>query len=145
MSVFIVNIGKFCILVYLLGMLLSVTGSPLTQKSLRLLLVLYIIAVILNSFRTTSWQIDMSLNKITEGENFTSSDYIIPAVQQEIEDAIKNQLDEKNISYKDVNVHIIEQKEYIKIDEIVFYGISDNNKSLVESFYVSEGNVIFGD
>ena len=87
----------------------------------------------------------MSLNKITEGENFSSSDYIIPAVQQEIESAIKNQLDEKNISYKDVNVHIIEQKEYIKIDKIVFYGISDNNKSLVESFYVSEGNVIFGD
>ena len=145
MSVLIENIGKFCVFIYVFGMLFNIVCNTSTQKSLRLLFVLYVIATVLNSFRFTEFKLDIPSDKIYQENISKSSEYIIPAVQQEIESIIKNQLYDKNISYKDVKVHIIEQKEYIKIDRIVFYGISENNKSLIEDLYSKEGTIIFED
>ena len=106
---------------------------------------LYVIATVLNSFKFTEFKLDIPSDKIYQENVAKSLEYIIPAAQQEFESKIKNQLYDKNISYKDVMVHIIEQKEYIKIDRIVFYGISENNKSLIEDLYSKEGTIIFED
>ena len=145
MSILISNIGKFCVFVYVFGMLFNIACNTSTQKSLRLLFVLYVIASVMNSFRFTEFKLDIPSDKIYQENIVKSSDYIIPALQQEFENKIKNQLYDKNISYKNVMVHIIEQKEYIKIDKIIFYGISENNKNLIENLYSKEGTIIFED
>ena len=121
MEDFISTIGVFCVLIFIIGLLYECGCFATTEKTIRFVVAICMVSITVKSF----YNIDFT--------NISTSDYIntlhydnyeilkkeiINTAKNNIETEIKRRLDEKNISYNYLELHILEENEDVKIDTI---------------------------
>ncbi len=105
------TVGVLCISVVAMGILYDLGNFKATEKTLKFVISLYIIATVFNSLRTTKLEFDIDI----EGENqiyYQNSEVlkneIISQTEKELTELIKKRMAEKNISYNSISLHILE-------------------------------------
>lgn len=142
-------IGTLCITAYIVGLVSNMTEVNDTGKAVRLVCVL----VILSSFLTKGEIEEITYNNIFETYSnvdiqMSTVEYIMESVKENIENEIKKELDEKNICYTDVFVHIYKQSNKFKIEKIIIYGVNSREKQYASEIInnIAENeNIIYGD
>ena len=114
--------GVMCILIMIVGIIKEVGSFSSTEKLIKLVAAVYIIVaffkVINNSQQELSFNIDNNENlQIYNAEQLKSD--VMREAEIRLEQIVKNRLDEKNISYNSLSVHILEQNSNVVIDKIV--------------------------
>ena len=115
------TIGCICILVMVTGILADSGSFPVMEKVIRFVTALYIIVAFLKSFEGTKYNIDIQTIKsdFIQQDNYEYlTDKIINKTVSELELLVKKRLEEKNISYNLLSLHILEQNGSLIIDEI---------------------------
>ena len=113
--------GMLCILIFAMGILYQLGHFEKTAKVIRFIIAIYILLALLKSFNGAKGE----LMVLTEEINIQQHNYqdelkneIVKQTQQQLEIVIKNRLDEKNIAYNEVSVHILEQNGTVEIKRI---------------------------
>ena len=118
------GIGLLCLYGYVTGLILNIIDVSYTGKAIRLVVVLYIISNVITPLKTVELKIDTDIfpaeNKVAD----ESERYILTETAKKIEQIICSRLDEKNISYTTVDVHINEEEDGFNISDITIYGAS---------------------
>ena len=113
--------GVLCVSVFVVGILYEMGCFVATAKIIRFVTAIIITITVLKSFN--------SIDKIKiKTENYSDiysnayqqnlNEMIIENTRHELEKIIKSRLEEKNISYKSVEVHILEQNGNVTVDTI---------------------------
>ena len=144
-------VGVLCISCYVMGLLLNLVQLSHTQKVTRLLVAMFIIITI---FRPFSQKDFFSL----DGYEYTSQDYnisvalnavdtIIKQAQKNLEQTIKSQLDQQNLCYENIFVHIYEENGSLNINSVEIQGVLDEEKNAIYkalSNIVAQDKIILG-
>lgn len=114
-------VGTLCICIFVTGILYNIGCFKVTEKTIKFVISIYILVITFKA--AMDIKLDFSMNSINdismEYQNTEDAkDIIIEQTQLDIENIIKNRLDEKNISYNSISVHILEQSNNITIDKI---------------------------
>ena len=114
MEQFIYKVGILCIFTMITGILIDLGCFPATEKIIKFIAAAYIVVSAVASFKSV--QFDFELNnydrQLTYELNTDVVKYkIIEETETKLENIIKNRLDEKNISYNAVYLHILEQND----------------------------------
>ena len=115
------TIGYICILVMVTGILADLGSFPVIEKLIRFVTALYIIVAFFKSLEGTKYNVDMQIFKsdFTYEQNYDYlTEMIINKTNSEIEALVKKRLEEKNISYNLLSLHILEQNGSLIINEI---------------------------
>ena len=114
--------GVMCILIMIVGIIKEVGTFSSTEKLIKLVAAVYIIVaffkVINNSQLELSFSIDNKENLQIYNTEQLKSD-VMRETEMILEQIVKNRLDEKNISYNSLSVHILEQNSNVVIEKIV--------------------------
>jgi len=114
--------GVMCILIMIVGIIKEVGSFSSTEKLIKLVASVYIIVaffkVINNSQLELSFNIDNKENLQIYNTEQLKSD-VMREAEIRLEQIVKNRLDEKNISYNSLSVHILEQNSNVVIEKIV--------------------------
>ena len=114
--------GVMCILIMIVGIIKEVGTFSSTEKLIKLVAAVYIIVaffkVINNSQLELSFSIDNKENLQIYNTEQLKSD-VMREAEIRLEQIVKNRLDEKNISYNSLSVHILEQNSNVVIEKIV--------------------------
>lgn len=137
--------GSLCTTVYILGLLFNLTDISYTQKTIRLTIAVYIIVNILMPLKNLELNFDFTDSISDSTIEISAEDYVISQAEKNMKQSIISQLNDKNISYSDISVHINKQSNSVYIDNIVFYGLADNDKQIVNQLFENQGTIIFGD
>lgn len=137
--------GSLCTTVYILGLLFNLTDISYTQKTIRLTIAVYIIVNILMPLKNLELNFDFTDSISDSTIEISAEDYVISQAEKNMKQSIISQLNDKNISYSDISVHINKQSNSVYIDNIVFYGISDDDMQIVNQLFENQGTIIFGD
>jgi len=127
--------GAICIFIIAMGIIGKIGSFTATEKILRFLISVSILIAISESFQKTSFEFDVIIPEFSNYHNSETTvlkNEIISKTQQELEHIIKNRLDAKNISYKSVSVHILEQNDSITVDKIIIDCSKNNNTTVRE-------------
>ena len=137
-------IGILCITGYVTGLLSEFIPAAYVNKAIRLTVALYIIS---NAIIPLNNLFDIFEISITESVAYSDEVeiFIIENTEKELEKKISQELDNKNISYYDVDVNIHKQSESLQIEKINVYGIADNQKAEAEKVLAYYENVVIGD
>ncbi len=142
------NIGSLCLAIYIIGLLFNLIKIKHTYKIMQTVLGLILILNILSPFQ--KFDLNLAIETFDfeniEIDNNENIDFIIENAALIIKNDIENILNEKNISYKDVSVHIHKENESFYIKEISIYGSEENkNKQIIELLeeIASEECIIF--
>ena len=115
-------IGSVCILIMVTGILADLGSFPVMEKVIRFIIVIFLIVCIFKSFETTQINIETD-NFETKFVYEQNLDYlkekIISETEKETQELIKNRLEQKNISYNWLSLHILEQNGNLIVKEIV--------------------------
>ena len=113
--------GVLCVSVFVVGILYEMGCFVATAKIIRFVTAIIITITVLKSFNS----IDKIKIKTENYSDIYSNAYqqnlkemIMENTRQELEKIIKSRLEEKNISYKSVKVHILEQNGNVTVDTI---------------------------
>ena len=113
--------GVLCVSVFVVGILYEMGCFVATAKIIRFVTAIIITITVLKSFNS----IDKIKIKTENYSDIYSNTYqqnlnemIIENTRHELEKIIKRRLEEKNISYKSVEVHILEQNGNVTVDTI---------------------------
>ena len=137
--------GSLCTTVYILGLLFNLTDISYTQKTIRLTIAVYIIVNILMPLKNLELNFDFTDSISDFTIEISAEDYVISQAERNMKQSIISQLNDKNISYSDISVHINKQSNSVYIDNIVFYGLADNDKQIINQLFENHGTIIFGD
>lgn len=137
--------GSLCTTVYILGLLFNLTDISYTQKTIRLTIAVYIIVNILMPLKNLELNFDFTDSISDFTIEISAEDYVISQAERNMKQSIISQLNDKNISYSDISVHINKQSNSVYVDNIVFYGLADNDKQIVNQLFENHGTIIFGD
>ena len=114
--------GSLCISVLAMGLLYNMGHFPQTEKTVRFVIVVYIILSCINSFEKDEF--DFGFTQIKDEQY--SEDYtaelrvvVVEETKYEMEKILKKRLEEKNISYNHISVHILEQNGFLTTEKIV--------------------------
>ncbi len=128
MDVLLKSIGMLCTLGYVTGLLINLTPANHTQKAIRLVAVLYILSSVLYPLQSISLDFEY-----LDTENYDiktdAQDYVIEQSAYKIKNIILQRLNEKNISYTDIIVHINKQNDGLQISGISLYGIAEKEQT----------------
>ena len=114
--------GVLCISVFVMGLFYQLGGFEKTARIIRFVVALCIISTAFNCFKNSehilfSDDINIKGAKYDYDTEFYNS--VISETEIELEKIIKTRLYEKNISYKEVDVHILEQNSLVAAEEVV--------------------------
>lgn len=114
--------GIMCLLIMIVGIIKEIGSFTSTEKLIKLVAAIYIITaffkIINNSQLELSFNIDnKDAISIYNTEQLKAD--VIKETETRLEDIVKKRLDEKNISYNSLSVHILEQDNNVVIDKIV--------------------------
>ncbi|MBE6894091.1 MAG: hypothetical protein E7483_00575 [Ruminococcaceae bacterium] len=114
--------GVICISVFVMGLLYELGAFEKTSKAIKFVFAIYITATLFNSLGDMDINIqntDFYNQQYQQDFNIAFQDELIRQTQEELECMIKKRLEEKNIAYNLVTVHILEQNGNLTADEIV--------------------------
>ena len=143
--------GAICIFIIAMGIIGKIGSFTATEKILRFLISVSILIAISESFQKTSFEFDVIIPEFSNYHNSETTvlkNEIISKTQQELEHIIKNRLDAKNISYKSVSVHILEQNGLLTAEKII---VSCDDKDVaaaeecIEDFITTGTEIIIGE
>ncbi len=123
-------IGNLCLVIYIIALLFDLIKIKETNKILQTVLGLVLILNIfypLNKIDTQSVFNSLEFYSITVNEE-ENTELIIENAKLLIENDIKKTLEEKNISYNDVSLHIHKENGSFLIKEINIYGSDEERK-----------------
>lgn len=130
-------IGVLCISVFVMGLLYQLGLFEKTEKVIKFVTAMCLIITILKSVKEFKPDfVYRNLNNMEIANVYYKefNDEIIFKTKQELENIIKKRLDEKNLSYNHISVHILEQNDTVSIDEIVVNGINADKEELYDLF-----------
>lgn len=143
--------GILCISVFVMGLFYQIGGFEKTAKVIRFIVAICIISIVFTGFKDFM-QFPFLNDIVIEGYEYDYNDEfyngVIYIAQEEIEKIIKSRLDEKNISYKDINVHILEQSGTVVADEITIICDNSNAEEVYENIkdiLTEDTNLIIGE
>lgn len=114
------NISVLCILVFVCGILYQLGCFSATEKVIKFIIAVYIVFFAVKSFANFNPKITLeNYTQFYQEQNtqlFKVS--LIDETEKNLEEIVKNRLEEKNISYKDISVHILEQNGNLTVDGI---------------------------
>ena len=144
-------IGVLCISVFVMGIFYQLGGFEKTSKVIRFIVALYIISTVFTSFEYFKYvplEYDIIVDKDIYDYDVDFYNRVIYKTKINLEEIIKNRLDEKNISYENVSVHILEQNGAVIADEIeIDCKASDTEAvySCIDDMLTEDTKVIIGD
>lgn len=112
--------GILCIAVFIMGLFYQLGCFEKTARIIRFITAICIISLVFNSMGDINFIpfiYSLNIEEYNYEDNFCSS--VIYETQNELEEIIKKRLEEKNISYNWVQVHILEQNGNLTADEII--------------------------
>ena len=118
--------GVLCLCGYITGIVTNLIPLNQMEKSVRLVTVLYIISVVFSQKIEYSKFLYVDLND-RETISQSADTYVIEMAEAELENNIAEILNEKNIAYSEVSVHINKQTDKIQIDKVYIYGSDSDN------------------
>ncbi|MBQ8603328.1 MAG: hypothetical protein IJ410_00595 [Oscillospiraceae bacterium] len=139
--------GVLCLCGYVTGILTYFIPINQTEKSVRLVIILYIISVAFNqelnlpSFSGIDFPDETQISAEADS-------YVIEMAEENLENTVKERLSEKNISYTELDVHINKQTDKLFIDKIYIYGADNINIEKAKSALsdiLSQESIISGD
>lgn len=143
--------GVLCISVFVMGIFYQLGGFEKTSKVIRFIVALYIISTVFTSFEYFKYvplEYDIIVDKDIYDYDVDFYNSVIYKTKINLEEIIKNRLDEKNISYENVSVHILEQNGAVIADEIeIDCKASDTEAvySCIDDMLTEDTKVIIGD
>ena len=144
-------IGVLCISVFVMGIFYQLGGFEKTSKVIRFIVALYIISTVFTSFEYFKYvplEYDIIVDKDIYDYDVDFYNSVIYKTKINLEEIIKNRLDEKNISYENVSVHILEQNGAVIADEIEIdckAGDTEAVYSCIDDMLTEDTKVIIGD
>ena len=142
------TVGILCILIMVMGLLADIGSFPATEKIIRFITAIYIIVAFFKAFQTSDKEI--SINMPTQSNTYSNSEYlkseIISKTESELQYIIESRLEEKNISYNSVTVHILEQNSNLVAEEICIV-CDDEGAALecIEDIATKDTKIIIGE
>ncbi len=115
------TVGVLCISVVAMRILYDLGNFKATEKTLKFVISLYIIATVFNSLKTTKLEFDIDVGSENQTYYHNSEvikNEIISQTEKELTELIKKRMSEKNISYNSISLHILEQNGSIVVDRI---------------------------
>ena len=143
--------GVLCISVFVMGIFYQLGGFEKTSKVIRFIVALYIISTVFTSFEYFKYvplEYDIFVDKDIYDYDVDFYNSVIYKTKINLEEIIKNRLDEKNISYENVSVHILEQNGAVIADEIEIdckAGDTEAVYSCIDDMLTEDTKVIIGD
>ena len=143
--------GVLCISVFVMGIFYQLGGFEKTSKVIRFIVALYIISTVFTSFEYFKYvplEYDIIVDKDIYDYDVDFYNSVIYKTKINLEEIIKNRLDEKNISYENVSVHILEQNGAVIADEIEIdckAGDTEAVYSCIDDMLTEDTKVIIGD
>ena len=143
--------GVLCISVFVMGIFYQLGGFEKTSKVIRFIVALYIISTVFTSFEYFKYvplEYDIIVDKDIYDYDVDFYNSVIYKTKINLEEIIKNRLDEKNISYENVSVHILEQNGAVIADEIEIdckAGDTEAVYSCIDDMLTKDTKVIIGD
>ena len=143
--------GVLCISVFVMGIFYQLGGFEKTSKVIRFIVALYIISTVFTSFEYFKYvplEYDIIVDKDIYDYDVDFYNSVIYKTKINLEEIIKNRLDEKNISYENVSVHILEQNGAVIADKIeIDCKASDTEAvySCIDDMLTEDTKVIIGD
>lgn len=139
--------GCLCIVGYIMGLVMNMAPMNSLQKSIRLAGALYIITAVFVPL--SDIQFDFSIpDRQRDSVRQSRYSYIVDRTREEIEFRVCVRLDEKNISYESVRVHIHEQSDKIYLQSVNIAGVPEADRSRVVSALeeiAEKEKIVFGD
>ena len=127
--------GSICISIIAIGIISKLGAFDATEKMLRFVAAISILLILYESFDKTSLNIDFKYpeSDVYYIENTSAlKNEIINKTKTDLEQMIKERLDEKNISYNSVSLHILEQNGSIAVDKIIIDCSSDAKTAVID-------------
>lgn len=144
-------IGTVCVSVIAATIIYNFGSFPSMERIIRFVVSLYIISNSINilSGNRINFTYDFatrSMENYEISENFNT--YVMSETELNLEEIIKNRLESKNISYKDIDLHILEQNSILTVDKItVVCSNSDVSEVMkaIEDMITKETMIIIGE
>ncbi len=118
--------GVLCMCGYITGLQVQFVPLNKTEKSLRLVVTLYIISAVFSpaELKFSTPEIDLPATDYIQND---ADEYVINELTNQTEEILSQRLSEKNICYTDIDVHINKQTDKLYIDQIIIYGADNEN------------------
>ncbi|MBQ9844814.1 MAG: hypothetical protein IJO54_01860 [Oscillospiraceae bacterium] len=139
--------GVLCISVVAMEIVYNLGHFPSVERSVRFITAVYIVLTALKTFGNTQftimppvWDDSSAVHEYTQ----QFSDTVIEETENKAEEIIRRRLQEKNISYNQVSVHILEQNGLLTAEKIVIE-CEDSHKAAAEDCiqdFITEETVI---
>lgn len=130
-------IGTLCISSFIMGILINFGKFESTQKVIRFVVSLFIVVTIFKPYSENDFSFDFDFSDISiENPDISSSiinNMVIEKTKENLIELVKNRLKQKNISYIDLNVHILDQDGNLIIDKITIIGCDETQKEEINS------------
>ena len=114
--------GTVCIAVMLMGIIYELGCFKTTEKVMKFVITVYVMVTFLATVSDTKIQLDFVAEDI-DGHTYSNrqqiTEQIVNSTQKELENIIRQRLEQKNICYNSVSVHILEQNGNLTADRIV--------------------------
>lgn len=138
--------GILCFTVITMNILYSFGFFPATEKVVKFVFSIFIVLTIIKAIQSTDTIVfDFSFQQ-ENGQHYKEDfmEIVCDETEKKAEEIITKRLDEKNISYNYLSVHIMEQNDTLTADRIV---IRCDNKDILSaeqciSDFVTEDTVI---
>lgn len=122
-------IGTLCIASFVMGILTSFGQFAATEKVIRFVVSIFIIATLFKPFNAKefTYKINFSEIKIEQPETIKQdvNALIMEKTKENLTELVKIRLRQKNISYIDLSVHILDQDGNLFIDKIIVTGCDE--------------------
>ena len=126
--------GIMCLLIITVEIIKEIGSFKSTEKVIKLIIAIYVDAAFFKISENSHIDLQFTLGNDKIGDTY-NTEQLKSAVMEEtrirLESLIKSRLDEKNISYDLLSVHILEQNGNVIIDKIVI-DCEDVYKSALE-------------
>lgn len=127
--------GILCIAVFIMGIFYQLGGFEKTSGIVKFIMSLCVLATMLKNVKGFEPDIDYSQIYDNSFENTYTEELnneVLSKTEYELEQIIKKRLDEKNISYNQISVHILEQNGVVSVDEISVEGTDADENDILD-------------
>lgn len=116
------TIGILCVSVMAMGILYNLGSFAVTDKVIKFVISVYIIVAVFGSLKDVDFKVktDGIVADIYQQDmsDMLKSEIILQT-EKDLTEIVKKRLEEKNISYNDISLHILEQNGSLEIKKIM--------------------------
>lgn len=114
--------GVMCLVIMVVSFINNLGGFACTEKVIKFVTAIIVVALFFKTVNNT--QIELHFDNYNNSNISTDDEVYLKYILVEqtahmLEETVKNRLDEKNISYNTVSVHILEQNNNLIADRII--------------------------